>query len=144
VQQQYQPQLLFTVNGKHSRAAKLAEGRGGGGCNGGSIEGKNRTQWKGTMCWDAPMSLYTAHSDPSRYGDAFILRHQKEVEIPATAFTIQGKKVWRKLYFLNGYLWVCTSTRDHHFLSHFSNHKDCTVSTYLRRNVLPSAKRNTR
>ena len=37
------------------------------------------------------MSLYTAHSDLSRYSNASILRHQKDVEIPATAFTIQGK-----------------------------------------------------
>ena len=37
------------------------------------------------------MILYTAHSDPSRPSNVSILRHQKEVEIPATAFTILGK-----------------------------------------------------
>lgn len=45
------------------------------------------------------MSLYTAHSDPSRYNNASILRDQKDAEIPATAFTIQGKQCFAKIIF---------------------------------------------
>lgn len=106
---------------KHSRAAKSVEGV----CNRGSIEEKIVSSEK-ERCVEMPLWFCILHI-PIRPAPAMFLFYatRKRSKFQQQLLQYWENNVLRKLYyFLNGYLWVCTSSTDHHYLPHFSNQND--------------------
>ena len=99
MQQQYQPQLLFTVNGKHSRAAKLAEGRGGGGLQRRKHRGKKSYPVKRNDVLRRPHeSVYcTFRSVPLRW--CFYSTPPERGRNSSNSFYNTGKKSMAKIIF---------------------------------------------